>query len=528
MSDEIRLDLDGLRERGARLADLADRVGQTYAGLEYCLRQAEGSWGDDHMGREFAEQFTPHADHMLANVRAMQKGLRSTADGIVGVADEFDARDAANANRLTAPEDRDSGNADPAGQQRDGATGPVSPADAGPAARSDPASISPARESPVPESPGQPTAGPQRTEQPAAGGAQSPDGFTGRAAPADGTQSRSPWNRSRPESDRSDRDGRIPGDSGRRTAAAPPSPSVTPPADRRDAPRATDTSSGSRTAAPAGRRGTPWTDPSPRTPGSPGRPGSPGKPAANPRNGSPPRPNQSRGDKARAGDRRGSRERAASDPMIDWLARRLAERHGVQVAGFDTPGLRLPAVRDFVAAVDRVLTDYPMVALDVVEVAEFDGAPGTVRWSCAPRGVQGPTRSMTLDRRAAQEPEATTPTAESDGEPAQPGIHPATLREFGRALDAAGGGVASKQAQRVLIAEYLRPQPHPARTLGEVVSGYRDWRAALTGTTSAPGEFDVSEALGIAFAEVVEHGADAGIQARLLHAVLVAAASRPV
>jgi hypothetical protein len=36
----------------------------------------------------------------------------------------------------------------------------------------------------------------------------------------------------------------------------------------------------------------------------------------------------------------------------------------------------------------------------------------------------------------------------------------------------------------------------------------------------------VDEALGVAFAEVVQHGEKAGIQARLLHAVLVAAAIR--
>ncbi|MBV7706629.1 hypothetical protein NOVA_27960 [Nocardia nova] len=534
MSGELRLDLAGLRERGARLAELADRVGQTYAGLRDCLDQAQGSWGDDYMGRQFAEQFTPHADQMLANVRAMEKGLHSTASGIIGVANEFDAQDAGSAARLAdAAGNRDPGTGSSATVAPDTPTGRPSPADAGPQVPYNPAAVSPARNSPVAGGPAHPTGGAQRADQPPAGGSRSPNGSP--TDPQDGTESRSPWNRDRPESDPSGRDGRPPsGDSGRRpsSVSAPPSSSSgLPPADRRGAPRAADASSGSG-AGPTKRGDTPWGGQQPpRHPGTPGRaegpgkPGSPGKPEANPRHGSPPRSDRSSRDKARAGDRRRSRQQQASDPMIGWLARTLAERHGVQVTGFDTPGLQLPPIRDFVAAVDRVLTDYPMIGLDSVAVAELGGELGTVRWSREP-GIEDAAGSMTLDRRTAQEPAAAAPTVEPDGEPARSDIYPATLREFGRALDAAGGGVARKQAQRVLIAEYLRLQPD--RTLAEVVSGYRDWRAGLAGNTSASSEFDVGEALGIAFAEVVQHGEEAGIQARLLHAVLVAAASRPV
>ncbi|WP_280448048.1 hypothetical protein [Nocardia cyriacigeorgica] len=120
----------------------------------------------------------------------------------------------------------------------------------------------------------------------------------------------------------------------------------------------------------------------------------------------------------------------------------------------------------------------------------------------------------------------TAPTGEP-GAAAPPEIYAATLRAFGRAFDAAGGGLARRQAQRVLIAEYLSTLPRPRPALSEVVRGYRDWRAELGGTVTAPAEFDVDEALGVAFAEVVQHGEKAGIQARLLHAILVAAASRP-
>src|SRR5690606_17083842 len=97
MTGEFRLDPDAVRERAARFAALADRVAQTYTGLRGAVDQAAGSWGDDHMGRAFADQFTPHAEQVLAGVQEMTKGLASTADGILGIADEFEARDFGNA-----------------------------------------------------------------------------------------------------------------------------------------------------------------------------------------------------------------------------------------------------------------------------------------------------------------------------------------------------------------------------------------------------------------------------------------------
>lgn len=214
--------------------------------------------------------------------------------------------------------------------------------------------------------------------------------------------------------------------------------------------------------------------------------------------------------------------------MVGWLARTLAEHHDVQVVGFDTPGLQVPVVREFLAAVDRVLTDYPVIALDAVAVAELDAESGPVRWSRGSSDTPGTgaRRSITLDQWTAQEPRRATGTAESDAESAELEIYMATLREFGRALDFAGGGLARRQAQRVLIAEYLRLEPGRHSTLAEVVSGYRRWRAELAGDATAAGGFDVSRALGAAFADVVLRGDEASLQARALHAVLVDATSR--
>ncbi|NKY89643.1 hypothetical protein [Nocardia veterana] len=174
------------------------------------------------------------------------------------------------------------------------------------------------------------------------------------------------------------------------------------------------------------------------------------------------------------------------------------------------------------STVDRVLTDYPMIVLRVVRIADLGDDPAKVRWSARtdddPDVDAGP--SITLDQGAASAPDHA-------GEPQGTRVRSATLREFGRALNAAGGSVASKTAQKVLIGEFLRSESWRLRSLGEVVRGYRQWRAELTGGP-ADAPFDAEQALGAAFADVVLHGNAAGAQAKALHAVLVGACSSRV
>lgn len=550
MSGELRLDLDALRERGARLAEIADRVQQTHTALQYCLQQAEGSFGDDYMGRTFAEQFTPRAEQVVSTVQAMAEGMRSNADGIMSTANEFGAQDNDAAARMAgAAQDPGPGPADPAWVPPQDAAGPQSPVDGPRPTSSDRAAVAPAQNTPV-----YPAGGPQSTGQLPAGGhdrpgsAPAPNGSPGRTAADNAPRSQSPWSRSPNGSGPASNDAA--GAPGRRPGPAAPAPSspVSPPpvaAPSRKTPPTPGAPARSPVAGPAGRAGAPWTETTPRTPGQPGMPGSPGnagRPANTgpaPQQGPPPRPNTPAGDNGRDRDRHGGGGRSAADPEIERLARALAERHGVEVTGFDDPDLQLAPVQEFVIAVDRVLTDYPMIALEIVAVAELEDEFATVRWAGAPPDSEGGARSITLDRGAAQQPQEPTQPSQppappqdtaadtgESGDTAQPGIYAATLRAFGRAFDAAGGGVAARQAQRVLISEYLDAQPRPRPALSELVRGYREWRADLSGNAVEPGGFDVAEALGVAFAEVVRHGEQAGIQARLLYAVLIAAAIR--
>ncbi|WP_143860761.1 hypothetical protein, partial [Nocardia cerradoensis] len=79
-------------------------------------------------------------------------------------------------------------------------------------------------------------------------------------------------------------------------------------------------------------------------------------------------------------------------------------------------------------------------------MADLDHA-ATVRWSTEPRGypLAGVEHSITLDRQAACAPDHVGELP----------VYTETLREFGRALDFAGGGVARRQAQKALIAQYM-------------------------------------------------------------------------
>ncbi|WP_433520609.1 hypothetical protein ACQPZ2_24590 [Nocardia pseudovaccinii] len=201
------------------------------------------------------------------------------------------------------------------------------------------------------------------------------------------------------------------------------------------------------------------------------------------------------------------------------MARRLADRHGVVVVGFDLPDLQETPVRQFAAAVDRVLTDYPMIELEVVSVAELDDN-ATAQWR-RERHDSAIARSITLDQRVARTPDRGTETTVAGTGFDEPTVYVATVRELGLALNDAGNDVARSTAQRTLITEYFRRVAGQYTTLAELLGGYRRWRAELSGATGEHGGFDMRRALGAAFAEVVLLGEQASAPAKALYGALV-------
>ncbi|MFJ1461372.1 hypothetical protein [Nocardia sp. N2S4-5] len=513
---EFQFDPDRIRRQGALLGDLGDRVGGTYAGLRDSLAEVDGCWGDDDLGVAFAESFTPGADQLLANLRAMQESLRETARGLIDATHSVEDADQNIAGRT----DRDPGESsrgDPGP-----AVGAPQPSQVAPPLTSG-ANVSPAAtpaSSPPPAPPqtattevenssggplSDPSGQPAGTEQPTpdagsdeAGEQATPRGGSDSSHPSPGAASPATGDR-RPE----ERSG-LP-------AAVPP------PLAENNSPRARDglSAGDSRRAAGAGRQATPWTTP-PRT--------APGAHAAE-ESGRPPAPRSDAPPPRERGQGRPGRDRTAERPVgrsgasavLGWLARTLAERHGVQVTGFDLPGLEDTAVREFAAAVDRVLTDYPAVVLDRVAVADLGGDGSPVRWERESRDDRTPAvRSITLDQSVARA-----------SAPPDLQVYAATVRELASALDSVGAGVVGRRVQRILIAEYLRRAAGRYTTLGEVVRGYRRWRDELNEIFGGADDFDGQRALGCAFADVVLHGVRASAQAQVLHSALVAAASPP-
>ncbi|MFJ1456481.1 hypothetical protein [Nocardia sp. N2S4-5] len=520
MSDELRLDPDTLRNDGARLADLGERVGRTYADLRRGLAAAQGAWGDDDLGEAFAKDFTPHADQLLAGLRAMEESLRGTARQVANAAEDFQTQDLGGARLLA-------GGGEPSGPGWNYAGG-VQPAA--------PASWQSPENGTVPTGSGfadgaQPPSVPG-TVPPASG--TSPGASTGPSSPNGRSSPNGPQS---PEGPQSQDPSGAPGgrngpqsgaDPSRRPPAAGVSPptGASPPATGREVPRkpATagpgPTSSRNRGSAAAARPETPWSGPSSGAP----RGATADQNPSSPRSNTPPRPPRAAEDKK---DRARETQRPAAEPgtspLFAWLARTLADRHGVRVVGFDLPGLHEVPVRQFAAAVDRVLSDYPAIELDVVAVAELDDDAEGVRWHSEP-GDPATVRSITLDQRVAGDPGTGAETSEAAADSDDQLIYEATVRELGLALNSAGDDAARRAAQRILIVEYMRVAAGRYTTFGELLRGYRDWRAELPGGTGETG-FDARRAVAAAFAEVVLRRERAAAPAKALHAALVDAAA---
>ncbi|GAB2712867.1 WXG100 family type VII secretion target [Nocardia thraciensis] len=533
MSDEIRVDPDTLRHDSARMAELGDRVGRTHAGLRDCLAAAEGCWGDDDLGTAFAANFEPHAHQLLANLRAMEESLRDTARQVANAAGDFEAQDIGGASHIGRAAD------EPSAPQNSGTgtqpTSPFSPASA-PAQEnaSAPMGSAPAADTSAAQSPPAAPAVP--------GGATTPQSMSG-AQPGAPGRSSSQTGPPAPNGPQSQEPSRQPpdrqgganstGDPSRRppsTGASPPvgvSPPATGRATSSGAAAPSKAGAAGRAATPARgagvdvKRETPWTGPPPKTPRGPA---SADQNPSSPQSGAPPRsPKEGEGKRDRPADAERSASRSGVSPLFVWLARSLSDRHGVTVVGFDLPGLQESPVRQFAAAIDRVLTDYPAIELDIVAVAELDDVAEGVRWRSEP-GDFATVRSITLDQRVARESSDSAGTPETGADADEPAVYAATVGELGLALNGVGGDVARRTAQHTLITQYMRMAAGRYTTLAELLRGYRRWRAEWSGADTGGTGFDPCRALSAAFAEVVLRGGGASPQARVLYTALVDAA----
>ncbi|MEV6138305.1 hypothetical protein AB0L63_20025 [Nocardia sp. NPDC051990] len=193
----------------------------------------------------------------------------------------------------------------------------------------------------------------------------------------------------------------------------------------------------------------------------------------------------------------------SADSVTPRTAVELAAQHGLDIVGFDGPSMDTYVVGEITAAVDDMLTRYP-IALRGIRITDPDDSAPAVRGpSPALPHSDASAIWMVLDGGALA---TLVPSAES-ARPrrwlrrrrnADRPVYAAVVREFGCALDVAGDFRARHEAQRRLITESLR---------GSANLAYNP--------------LDPSLALLDAFTDVVLHGDRAGKLAKELHDMLV-------
>ncbi|MEU7630733.1 hypothetical protein AB0C34_12195 [Nocardia sp. NPDC049220] len=214
------------------------------------------------------------------------------------------------------------------------------------------------------------------------------------------------------------------------------------------------------------------------------------------------------------------------------IARELAERHDLEVIGFDTPGIDRNTVRELAAALDDVLTQYPHADVRQIAIAESADAATRLEWDWV-TGAAGPepfTRRIVFDAAVARSPgkfiefvrNATQSGKLARGSDRRP-VYSTVIRELGHALDIAGGFRARPAAQDVLIAEFTRIRGTRAQGDSATVptAEFERWRAQLSGYGLHSGRFDPGMALADAFTEVQLNGRDASPAAKVLHRLVV-------
>lgn len=536
MSESFSADTHQLRRLAVRFADIAEQAAALAEQLGAALTQEGASWGDDELGHTFAQTYRPAMSSGLSGLGNAVDNVRQEAEALAAMATTLEQQDLEGATRLL---NAGTVTSQPSIIQQPG--GDVRPV---PIALSDTSSASTAvAPSPSPDAhptgpsthpskrspesyPVAPDTRPQNTPRPAAGDVPARDGATQPAG-----------------------DLRSPAGKPPRSGALGPSVTAGSPY----------TASTGRTAAP-GRKPVPndyrrhvdTSEPqrgtAPRVDGKPvdrnatptravGRPPVARIPVSASDTGRPdPHPTAP---SARRGTQRERAVRSESAAAVNAaIAHELAARYGIEVIGFTLPGVEETVLREIAAAFADVLPNYSTIDLRRFAIADLQGRFAVTGWGRVPGPDETWTRAswIALDVESARNPDtllhAVRAATESGylarGCDARP-VYSTIVREFGRALDVAGGFHARRRAQSALIAHFME-RPHtavPPRSLGRIVRDYVDWRARLPGCCFPEGRFDPADALAEAFVEAHLRSDDVCPQAAVLHALLVDTASRP-
>ncbi len=544
MGQSLYIDPDRLQALITELAAVAESAHQDLAELKSTLAQKGKPWGDDEPGRTVGDTYEPQAKKGLEGYQNLVDNLRGLSKGISEVGHAMHDQDQNSGQQI-----RNTGPKQPVSVAPDSAWGGTStPRTSSPTTDSgsnaDNANPTPAQPSgSTPTASPHPSTDPSVHPQPAATG-YNPIGTSISAGP----QPIYPDPSAPPVGPNSVQQPAESSAAGNEDTASPPvtddsipaAPGTTSPA-AVAAPRTGDPAFAEKPA------GTPWS----RTPGasSPSIPSStpwsgartgarpPGQVFAPPSTGvGPARPNDPKRDgKARRKKRESTAAehiRIPVDPAALAAARQLADRHELQIVGFDTSGIGQEMVTQLAAAVDNILGKYPFVNLGGIEITELGDRISQVTPARRDDGSEPASTGawILLDRTLVANPaqfsekvyvaiQSGKAVAESEERP----MYSTIVGDLGQIMTEQAGQPVQRLAQRSLITEYRRIDgPWDARdTLARIVGGYRRWRDQLGGNSIVDGRLQPHAALVAAFAEVELRGDDACGPARVLYRLLV-------
>ncbi|MGW5384906.1 hypothetical protein [Nocardia sp. NPDC003963] len=544
MSESFQVDPDAVRALTEKLRDIATNAARTARELPDALAaagmtEAAAGWGDDEMGRMFADQYLPSAAECIDALQHSAEALRDMGSLLAESLSAFDEVDAAAGRSVRG----DAAVAEPRVPDTGGypQTGRVSASGNISTAPNHPGGYGPAPDAPV--------AGPSAI--PAADNAVESTTSGPGTQPAADTHRRA----TDPVAPETGRSGEVGASTGSSVAAGPSAYTPAAPGPASPETRSAPAPRVDQRSAP-GARGTarsPWSDNSvaphppadrarasaPRDQGGPSRATPPNPPRGASRTNAP----AGRADHARpaAGPQRPRTTsplpphpspRPGTSADIMGILDESAARHGFRIIGFDTAGLDETTAREIAGAVDQVLPRHPTVDLRVLEIADLDDARPARLYRPVVSGADRPeirAAHIVLDRTATTDPATRSGSVEvaTAGRRAAPGsavrpVYATLVRELGRALAAVAGAAVYRQTQRTLITEYLRTTGlgGAGDSRGRTVSGYRHWRDQLSGCSPTT-RFDPGIALVEAFTEVELQADRASTPATALHRLLV-------
>ncbi|MGY4098712.1 hypothetical protein ACW2Q0_03980 [Nocardia sp. R16R-3T] len=538
MGQSLHIDPDRVHALITRLADVAESAQRDLTELKSTLAREGKPWGDDEPGKMVGDSYEPQAKKGLEGYHNLVENLRGLSKGIADAADAFRDQDQQGGQQIRTigdtPIDSNrpvysgtnpvwpSAQTQPTDSRSDtdNQTGTQNPSDGT-------APSSPAESNDIPSTYPQPeSAGYNPVGGPAVTQPSYPDSDTPQVR-QDAPQ--------QPEAD-------TPTENGANTAPPSAASNSVPTAAGSTPPAATAPPSTGDSASAGKAAGTPWS----RMPSLSGTPWSGARSGSRPpgqifppqsRRGRAANPTPSkREDKSRK-KKRESLKAQHIQPPTDAAAlaaiRELADRHGLQLVGFDTSGIGREMAAQLIAAVDDILGKYPIIELGGIEITELgDSRISRVARDSANGGPEAATTGqwILLDRTLVTNPArlrekvyAAVKSGDSVTGSEERPMYSTIVGDLGRIMEGHVDQRTRKLAQRCLITEYERINgPWDSDdTLARIIGGYRRWRDQLGGSSVIEGRFQPRAALVAAFAEVELRGDDACGPARVLYRLLV-------